>query len=90
MPSDDKSKYDDDDIISRDEDDLFKKYSLKEGENYSNKKDYTGKHSSEKDFQESSRIKKIFQEIIMTTMITARIKRTVVLALVKMMIVSSE
>jgi len=50
MPSDDKSKYDDDDIISRDEDDLFKKYSLKEGENYSNKKDYIGKHSSEKDF----------------------------------------
>ena len=38
MPPDDKSKYDDDDIISRDEEDLFKKYSLKEGKNYSNKK----------------------------------------------------
>jgi hypothetical protein len=60
MPSDDKSKYDDDDIFTRDEDDLFKKYSLKEGKdsrneksnpvNYGNDKDFTARHRDEKDF----------------------------------------
>ncbi len=48
MPSDDKSKYDDDDIISRDEDDLFKKYSSKEGRNYRGEKGNPDNYSNEK------------------------------------------
>ncbi len=49
MPSDDKSKYDDDDIFTRDEDDLFKKYSLKEGKNYRSEKEVPSKYGSEND-----------------------------------------
>jgi hypothetical protein len=71
MPSDDKSKYDDDDIFTRDEEDLFKKYSLKEGKNYRNEKDSpgnyingkvnSGDYGNEKDFIARSRDEKIFE-----------------------------
>ena len=61
MPPDDKSKYDDDDIYTRDEEDLFKKYSLKEGKNYRNEKDSSGDYGSSKDFTAKSRDEKIFE-----------------------------
>jgi hypothetical protein len=60
MPSDDKSKYDDDDIFTRDEEDLFKKYSSKEGKNYRNEKDNSGNYGSEKDFEAKLRGEKDF------------------------------
>jgi hypothetical protein len=60
MPSDDKSKYDDDDIFTRDEEDLFKKYSSKEGKNYRNEKDNSGNYGNEKDFEAKLRSEKDF------------------------------
>jgi hypothetical protein len=60
MPSDDKSKYDDDDIFTRDEEDLFKKYSSKEGKNYRNEKDNSGNYGNEKDFEAKLRGEKDF------------------------------
>ena len=61
MPPDDKSKYDDDDIYTRDEEDLFKKYSLKEGKNYGSEKDSSGDYGNEKDINARSRDEKIFE-----------------------------